>query len=243
MKLYVIRIGRINLPDKGHMTPGSGVGQPISMPAYCYLIEHDKGVVLVDCGQWNGGPGVVQDGEDIVSQLKTLGYQPDDVDYVVMTHLHVDHAAYMTSFPNATFVVRKEELKAAWWPEKCEGGYIFDQYKDTRGFKFIQPLDNETFDLFQDGTIVLIDTKGHTRGHQSIILKLPNSGKIVLTGDASSLRENMDSMIQPGVCTSNWDAMRSLQNLRHLEAIGCTLFFGHDVEQEKMLKLAPAYYD
>ena len=48
MKLYVIRIGRINLPDKGHMTPGSGVGQPISMPAYCYLIEHDKGVVLVD---------------------------------------------------------------------------------------------------------------------------------------------------------------------------------------------------
>lgn len=243
MKLYVMKVGVINLPSKGHMTPGSGMSEPISMPAYCYLIEHPKGLALVDTGMTNGGPSIVKDNQIVYNQLAVLGYKPEDVKYVVMTHLHVDHAGYMAAFPDSTFVVRKEELKAAWWPEKCEGGYIFDQYKDTRNFKYIQPGDNEEFDLFCDGTVTLIDTKGHTRGHQSVIVALENAGKIVLVSDAASLRENLESMILPGVCSNNWFAMQSLDKMRHLEMEGHTLLFGHDIEQGKTLKLLPDYYD
>lgn len=243
IKLYVMKVGQINLLDKAHMTPGRGHNHAISMPGYCYLIDHPKGLVLVDTGMANDNISTVKDEQIVVNQLFQLGYKPDDVEYVIMTHLHLDHAKHMTDFPNSTFVLRKEELKAAWWPEKCESGYIYDQYKDTRQYEYIQLKDNVDFDLFCDGRVVLIDTKGHTRGHQSVIVKLENFGKVLLVSDAASLRENLDDMILPGVCSNNWYAMESLEKLKHLEKEGHTLFFGHDVEQGKLLKLLPEYYD
>lgn len=93
MKLYIFKVGRINLKDKGQMTLGVGVNEPISMPVYCYLIEHGKGLVLVDTGMWDMDQCSVKEGEDIVSQLEKLGYQAADVDFVVMTYLHIDHTA------------------------------------------------------------------------------------------------------------------------------------------------------
>lgn len=243
MKLYVLYAGYINLPDKGHMTPGKDVGQPVSFPVYTYLIEHPKGLVLVDCGQEHGGPSVVREEDTPMARLEEIGYKPEDIKYVIMTHMHVDHAAFMTQFPNATFVIRKEELRAAWWSEFCEHGYVYDHYKDTRGYKFYEPLDEEDFDLFMDGKIVCIDTKGHTRGHQSVIVDLPESGKIVLVGDAAAFQENLDYRIQPGVCSNTWYAMQSLNKLDHLRDAGLTLFYGHDIPQAEELKLSPEYYE
>jgi glyoxylase-like metal-dependent hydrolase (beta-lactamase superfamily II) len=243
VKLYVMKIGRVNLPDKSHMTPGIGQGEPISMPGYCYLIDHPNGLALVDTGMEHDGPAVVADGEYVTMQLSALGHQPDDIKYVIMTHLHVDHAGFMTSFPNATFIVRQAELKAAWWPERCEHGYFYHLYRDTRDYDYLQPGDDELFDVFCDGSVQLIDTKGHTRGHQSVVVNLENEGKVVLVADAASLRENLDDDILPGTCSNNWFAMRSLEKLRHLETEGYKLFFGHDLDQEKELKLVPEYYD
>ena len=243
VKLYVMYAGRINLPDKGHMTPGSGVGEPVSMPVYTYLIVHPKGLVLVDTGQKHGGPSVVDREDQVVARLKQLGYCPDDIKYVVMTHLHVDHAAYMTEFPNATFIVRKEELRAAWWSERCEHGYVYEHYRDTRDFKYLEPLDQEDYDIFMDGSVVCIDTKGHTRGHQSVIVRLEHTGNIVLVGDAASFQENLDAGIQPGICSDNWYAMQSLNKLEHLRQCGYQLFFGHDIDQEEELRLSPMFYD
>lgn len=243
IKLYVLYVGRLDMPDKGHMTPGSGVGEPISMPCYCYLIDHPKGLVLVDTGVKNEGPAAVREEDKVVNRIREAGYDPEDIKYVVMTHMHVDHAAYMTEFPNAIFVVRKEELKAAWWPEVCEKGYVYRDYKDTRFYNYLQPADDEDYDLFLDQSVVLIDTKGHTRGHQSVVVDLEREGKVVITGDASSLRENMDEMILPGYCSNSWYAMRSLEKLKHMDMEGYKLLFGHDVSQQKELKLSPAYYD
>lgn len=242
LKLYILYTGQINMPSKGHMTPGKDEGVPVSFPAYCYLIDHPKGKVLVDCAMHDGGPACVREEDIVANRLAELSVKPDDIKYVVMTHLHVDHAAYMTSFPNATFVVRKEELKAAWWPETCEKGYVFDDYKDTRNYRYIQPKDDEIFDLFCDGSVVLIDTKGHTRGHQSVILDLEETGKTVLVGDASSFRENMDEKILPGYCANSWYAMQSLEKLKHMEEEGYFLIFGHDIDQKENLKLSPEYY-
>lgn len=243
IRLYILYAGRADLPDKSHMTPGKDAGVPVSFPVYTYLIVHPKGLVLVDTGQEPGGPSVVRDEDIVVNRLAELGYSPDDISFVIMTHLHVDHAAYMTQFPNATFVIRKEELRAAWWSEYSEHGYVYDHYKDTRNYSFLEPLDGEDFDLFMDGSIVCIDTKGHTRGHQSVIVSLENSGRIVIVGDAASFKENLDERIPPGACSNTWFAMQSLNKLEHLRCSGLKLLYGHDVEQEKELKLSPDYYD
>ena len=243
MKLYIMKVGRLDMPDKGHMTPGKDVGTPISMPVYTYLIEHPNGLVLVDAGVENSGPATVNEEDRIENRLAAIGYKPEDINYVIMTHMHVDHAAYMTKFPQATFVIRKEELRAAWWSEFCEHGYVYDHYKDTRDYKYLEPLDDEDFDLFMDGSIVCIDTKGHTRGHQSVILDLNETGKTVIVGDAASLQENLDYRIQPGICSNTWYALQSLNKLEHLRMAGYNLLYGHDVDQEKTLRLSPAYYE
>lgn len=242
IKLYVMYAGRINLPDKGHMTPGSGVGIPVSFPVYTYLIEHPKGLVLVDTGQKHGAPSIVREEDKVVNRLGEIGYTPDDIKYVIMTHLHVDHAAYMSQFPKATFIVRKEELRAAWWPEECEHGYVYEHYKDTREYRFLEPADDEDFDVFMDGSVICIDTKGHTRGHQSVIVRLNGAGNVVLVGDAASFRENLDAHIQPGVCSNNWYAIQSLKKLEHMRDCGYTMFYGHDMDQEKEIVLSPRYY-
>ena len=242
LKLYILYTGCITLP-KGHMTPGTeDAGEIITFPAYCYLIDHPNGKVLLDCGMNHGGPAAVRDEDIVVNRLAEIGITPDDIKYVVLSHMHIDHAAYMTSFPNATFVVRKEELKTAWWPEECEKGYCYPDYKDTRDYDYIQLLDEENFDLFMDGSVVLIDTKGHTRGHQSVLLDLEETGKVCLVADASSFRENMDKMVLPGFCSSPWDALQSLRKLKHLEREGYLLIFGHDIAQKESLKLSPDYY-
>lgn len=244
MKVYIIPVGRLHLPDKGHMTPGIDVGKPIVMPCYCYLFEHEKGYTLVDTGvDHNGVVSFVEEGQDVVSQIGKLGLTPDDIRYVVMTHLHVDHAAYMSSFPNSTFIVRNEEMKAAWWPEKCEGGYVFGHYKDTRDFDYICLRDDEDFDVYGDGKVVLIDTKGHTRGHQSVAVKLDSGERVIISGDATSLKENLECRVQPGICTSNWDALYSIQKIRHYRDMGYTVWFGHEPSQEAELKLLPEYYE
>lgn len=54
-------------------------------------------------------------------QMARLGYKPEDVKYVILSHMYVDHVGGMTLFPHATFIVRKEELRMAWWPETYEG--------------------------------------------------------------------------------------------------------------------------
>ena len=233
MKLYNIQVGAFRLPRGFVAARCENANELTVMPMYVYLIVHPKGLVLVDTGQnydLRDSASIMSADDAVISKLKACGYSPDDIKYVVMSHLHLDHSGYMNYFPKSTFIARKEELKAAWWPEACEGGYQFPTFEKTRGFKFIQLADEEDFDIFGDGSIVLIDTRGHSRGHQSVIVDLPNSGKILLVCDAAPLREVLDRMLLPGTCTDNWQAVRSIQKLRHLEECGHTLIFAHDPE-------------
>lgn len=178
---------------------------------------------------------------DPISVLAKLEYTADDVRYVIMTHMHIDHTMYMSSFPKVTFIIRKSELKMAWWHDKCEAGYYYDHYKDTRDFKYIQLPDDVDFDVFGDGAIVLTDMRGHSAGHQSVLLNLPKYGKIMLTGDATSMEDNLRSMLVPGFCTSIGKAEESLGKIQHYEDIGYELFFSHEVSQK--LRLFPEYYE
>ncbi|MDR0850956.1 MAG: N-acyl homoserine lactonase family protein, partial [Clostridiales Family XIII bacterium] len=100
------------------------------------------------------------------------------------------------------------------------------------------------YDVYGDGSLVLIDTKGHTRGHQSIVVNLAQSGKIVLAVDAASLKENLDDDIRPGREPWNTaEGMKSLAKLRKLRDEGAFLIYGHEASQWDSLKKAPAHYE
>ena len=234
MKLYCFHVGSIDEP----MTK-------TVIPIYVYLIEHEKGLVLVDTGEsyeFRDENAVMEEKDTIVPKLAELGYKPEDIDYVIISHLHMDHAGYMTSFPNATFIIRKEELMSAWWPEPVKLGYDFRTYEKTRDYKYIQLQDEEEYDLFMDGSIVLIDTRGHSRGHQSVILDLPQTGKTVLALDAVPTKEILDSGIFRRLAVDGWQATRSVQKIKHLADCGCKVIFAHDPDVLPE-KEAPACYD
>lgn len=245
MKLYCIQVGAFRLP-RGFVAARCKDANVLTvMPIFVYLIEHPKGLILVDTGQsyeMRDENTIMEEKDTIIHKLAVLGYKPDDIDFVVISHMHLDHSGYMNSFPYSTFIARKEELKAAWWPEACEGGYVFPTYEKTRKYKFIEPIDDEDYDIFMDGTVVLIDTKGHSRGHQSVVLNLPNTGKIVLIADAAPLKEVMERSLLPGTCTNNWQAMRSIQKLVHMEQCGYKMIYAHDPDNLPLVKF-PEYFD
>lgn len=246
MKLYVFDGGRVHLPDMNHLTPDHNVGKPITIPMLTFLIDHPKGLVVFDTGidtDMVDEPIVETDPElRIDRQMRRSGYDPGNVKYVILSHLHLDHVGCMHLFPDATFIVRRQELRAAWWPDAYERGYDFDGLLKTRTFKYLQPAENQDFDVFGDGSVVCIDTKGHTEGHQSLVVDLPESGKIVLVGDAAQVNENLAEKVPPGMSWSSQYAVQSIERLQHLQAQGALLILGHELSALDTLRLAPDYY-
>ena len=249
MKLYVFESAKMHVPDRGMMS-GWPSGVPVTIPVPFYLIDHPKGLALFDTGmKLDNWPSQYRpDGDQrpdqmIDLQLANIGYKPDDIKYVIMSHMHLDHAGGMPLFPKSTFIVRKSELRAAWWPERFQVHYIFDDYKDTRGFNYIELDDTEAFDVFQDGSVICIDTKGHSQGHQSLVVNLPNSGKFVLTADAAAMAEILDEGILPAVAWNAEEALRSLRKVQHMKREGAIVLMAHDPDQWAATKLAPEYYE
>jgi N-acyl homoserine lactone hydrolase len=247
MRLYVFEGGQVHLPDLSHLTPDHYFGIPVTIPLLMFLIDHPRGLVVVDTGldlDTTDDPLLeAKPSQRIDRQMQGLGYNPEDVRYVVLTHLHYDHMGCAPLFPNATFVTRRSELRSAWWPDAYSGGYSFESLLRTRSLPFQQVPDEEVFDVFEDGSILCFDTRGHTEGHQSVLLKLPKSGRIVLTGDAVQVAQNFTEWIPPGVCWNSQLAIQAIDKLHHLQDSGALLIFGHELSQMDTLTLAPGYYD
>ena len=249
MKLYIFESAKLHVPDRGMMS-GRPSGIPVTIPVPFYLIEHPNGLALFDTGMKldNWPLEFRQDGEQrpdqmIDIQLAKIGYKPDDIKYVIMSHLHLDHAGGMPFFPKATFIVRKSELRAAWWPERFQGHYLFEDFKDTRNFNYIELDDTEVFDVFLDGSVLCIDTNGHSQGHQSLVVNLPKSGRYVLTADAAAMAEILDEGVLPAITWNAEEAFKSLKKMQHFKREGSIVLMAHDPDQWETLNLAPAYYE
>lgn len=193
-------------------------GETWAVPVPAFLIHHPSaGPVLVDTGLH---PSIATDpdanlgrlaasftepevtkGEDVPARLRAKGIEPGTLRTVVMTHLHVDHASAVSEFPGAAFIVSKAE-----W-EDATSGLIpilkyyrpqqFDHAFDFRTVDYEAASINSfstfgrSFDLFGDGSVVLVSTPGHSAGHQSVVLKT-GAGPFVIAGDAIFLEDQLD---------------------------------------------------
>jgi N-acyl homoserine lactone hydrolase len=165
-------------------------------PVWSALIRTPEGNVLFDTGlhpvhverpDATFGPGslkVVMAKEDaVVARLASLGVRPDDVSVVVNSHLHFDHAGNNGAFPHATFIVQGEHLAFAKGKPNFPGIYwdipeltympVVGRTRVARGLE-------------------VVPTPGHAPGHQSLVVDLPETGRVVLCGDAAFTRENFD---------------------------------------------------
>ena len=245
-KLYVLDCGHISAADQSRWSPGVNVGVPIELSDNCYLIHHPQGWLLWDTGipdsiaampngQAPSDPRAIhwRVTKTLASQLEMLGVEPADIKYVAISHGHPDHIGNVEMFPKAMLLVQKAEYE---WPNPLGVGRFKPEHPVTK-------LEGD-HDVFGDGSVVILSTPGHTPGHQSLLVKLPNSGAIVLSGDAVHFKSNWDNRRVPSINADKDKTVASMQRIADVMAREhAQLWINHDAAQRATLKLAPAFYD
>lgn len=231
----VTTVGIIEHPKHGLILWDTGINHAVADPEQC---DAYWGAGIRDAF---GGHGFTRD-HAIDAQLKKLGSKPEDVRYVVYSHLHLDHAGGMSYFPKAVHVAQRDELRYALWPDTwTRPVYCQNDFKDIRSLDILE-LDGD-FDLFDDGTMRLIRTSGHTPGHQALILDLPQRGKLCLGADVGHLRDGYEAMVP-----MPWDWSASAMTLtrlrmKQLERAGVPVFLCHEAKDFAKLPNSGAFWE
>lgn len=202
----------------------------VELPVSAYLIEHPKGIVLIDTG-WHDinrtnalknlsfhypfNKVVLPPGQAVHEQLQQLGYQTSDIDYVILSHLHSDHADGLEHVANAKNILVSEEEwftankdKFRYLPHEWQKSHISTFHLEHTG---IGPT-GKSFDLFDDGTLEFIHTPGHTAGLCATRIKRHNDARpfLLLASDVGYAKKSWEHGILPGLVVNKNDAIQSL---------------------------------
>jgi N-acyl homoserine lactone hydrolase len=260
IRLYMLQSGtqKCKVHDI-RMNQGNGADYEIPVP--WFLLTHPKGNVVIDGGlaaegltnpraYWGDAvdmfESVMTESQGCVAQLATLDLAPEDIRFVVLSHLHSDHTGAIGRFPKATHIVHRREYEYAFNPDWFAAGAYVRRDFDRPGlqWQFLEGAETDYYDLYGDGTLRMVFTPGHTLGHQSFLVTLRNAGPILLAADAAYTLDHWNEKALPGFLASAVDTVRSVRKLRVLaEQVGATVVTGHDPEAWPTFRLAPAYYD
>ena len=227
-RLYLMQVGL--MPEYG-------------IPIVCYLVQTgDDQNILIDSGLpeiMPEGETDFENGQDVITQLARLGLSPDDIQTVISTHYDIDHAGRHAAFRQAQYVVQRVHHEdAATNPRFAANRPQWDQPLER-----IRLVDGDT-ELLPG--LELIETSGHVPGHQSVLVRLPHTGAILLPIDAVPFakgftRDEQDDGSNPDAAATHASTLKLL-DLVEREQIGLVIF-GHDQEQWTTLKTVPEFYE
>ena len=227
--MFAFTCGYITLPMGFFIEGETG---KVKVPACSYLIDHPKGLALFDTGfstrftDMTDGLGKIVDmpkGESIADRLTELNVDPARIDWIINSHLHLDHAGGNALIPNATVIVQSGEWDFGLGGE--DGAYHAVDFDTGQSVKQV----SGEHDLFGDGSVVLFPTPGHTPGHQSVRVQT-GGGEAILCGDCCNMRRSLDEMHLPDHAWSLDACRNSLELLSNLRDKGARIFYGHDPE-------------
>ena len=250
MRLYFLHCGSLDL-ETGVIIPGAPKGERLTLPIPAMLLQVDGRTILIDTGLPDycveSPRALAEDGEPdppemiplmsrqqtVAGQLALLGLGLSDLHLVVNTHLHFDHCGGNQHITHCPILVDAHELETA----RSTPGYL--PVFEGPGVRF------ESFEGDYDLApgVHLLATPGHTPGHHSLLLHLPQSGPVLLPVDAV-YTEKLWQANALGAGANAEDAHRSMDRLRNLaQETGAQVIFGHDPDQWATRRIAPAFYD
>lgn len=234
----IVDVSNIFPPEKPSKNPVAWMGilrpkkYQRSIPVTSYLIEHPKGLVVIDTGFHKRvrkhpireltiihnkiNKPVQKEGEAIDEMLAARGIRPEDIDYVVLSHLHSDHASGVRSLKKAKNIYAEKtdyEIATGFsvaFLNRWYKGVPFKtfEYEETG----IGPV-GKSWDLFGDGTIQFVNLPGHTPGLAGCLIR--NNGKeIFLTADCGYGHESWEQDIIPSVCDDHESFEKSMAWIR-----------------------------
>ena len=217
-----------------------------------YLIVHPKGTLMFDAGavpdsafKGDGSPvveGIMSATKPLKPQMAAAGYAPSDVDFFALSHYHSDHTANANDFAGATWIVQKAE-RDAMLADKPQGIIQPKHYSALRNAK-TKILNDEDFDVFGDGTVVVKSAPGHTPGHQVLFVRLAKTGPVVLAGDLYHYPEEIETGRIP-TFEFNADQSRAARAKINtfVKETGAQLWIEHDIATHAKLPKAPKYVE
>ena len=254
LRLYTLDCGHIEFKDLGAFADDdSYAGKPGSMSAPCFLIVHPNGTLLWDTGLGDAialkSDGVTVDAMGIRltvpvtlrSQLEQLGLSTNGIDFVAVSHLHLDHVGNLSLFPDATWLIGQTELS---WAQGTPAPIGVDQSLIASAkLAKIRSVDGDD-DVFGDGTVRILRAPGHTPGHKVLLLNLQHAGAVILSGDLWHSRENFERSRMPVFNVNRADTMASFDRIRQMLANHrARLIIQHEAQDLAELPKFPAYLD
>jgi N-acyl homoserine lactone hydrolase len=250
-RIYPLDGGLAFAPNKAMYSPGHFEGETVALSCNAFLIRRGEEWLLWDTGISQslfdeiGGKVIAHGIRGIVArplahQLAELKLTPGDVSKVILSHAHFDHAGNCNLFPRSQFLVQSAELDAMFGPDFARFGYIPELYEALRTAN-VQRVDGD-LDLYGDRSIRLISTPGHTPGHMSLLVRLRETGPVILAADVAHYAFNLEQHIVPDMNSSREESLRSMDRIQRIaEEEGAKIWLNHDIDQSATFPHAPAY--
>jgi N-acyl homoserine lactone hydrolase len=235
-RLYLMQLGTTTLP-----TPRG----PLLLSNGCYLIRMSSGGhILIDSGtpaDYTPAPGTppTENESNVLAQLAALGLTPADISAVICTHFDIDHAGYLDSFPDAAFIVQRAHMERAKSGDarlaaaRAHWDHPALHYRLVDGDTELAP------------GLTLLETSGHVAGHQSVLVRLPESGPTLLAIDAVVLGRfftpDRPAWPMDADAEQTRASTRKLLAVAEWEQVGLVVFH-HDGEQWATLRKSPEWY-
>ena len=213
-------------------------GEPRTLTVSCYLIRHGERYLLWDAGLDKGlvkgtvsqSGATLSMGQSIETQLETLGLTAKDVTFAGVSHFHFDHVSQLPDFGASTLLIGAKDwemVKAATGPTPLLDPRPFAPWLGDEASQAVAIAKDH--DVFGDGSVVMKATPGHTPGHTALLVRMPQMGNVLLTGDLYHFEEQVTNRGVPEFNTDRADTLASFERFDAMaKALDATVIIQHD---------------
>jgi len=253
LRLYVLECGQADVLNLGVVDEGGAYdGKQGSLVDPCFLVRHPQGELMWDAGLPDALAALPDGSSDgtftarvtkpLQGQLERLGVPPSAIDFFSISHSHFDHVGNANLFKDSTFIINRRERTHMFRDEARADAQTFAGYAELEAAKTVQF--DDSYDVFGDGSVLIISMPGHTPGHSVLMVNLKNSGPILLTGDLYHFTEARTRKTVPRFNTNASDTRASMEKFEELAAAsGARVIIQHEPADFEKLPRAPAYMD